>query len=205
MNGVNLQQKPWFSRAVDLFVNLHNEPVTDRCHFVNESITLTKQIQALAIRTFNADERAIQQLAEIAFDVVSGVPNSQKINALVGSDLFRLIVSTREPPKESIDHEYYKNDIVLKQLQGYSKMKQIDLGYIEKDQQVLNWICEANETLQTAEERHEMRVSMSKIPTDYYNQTQQKRIEIGKLVTTKALCKEIQDLLEGKEKLLYDS
>jgi len=204
MSTFNTQQKPWFARTCDLFVNLHTEPSIERAYFLTETITLTQQIQELAIRKFDGDQEKVQKLAEIAFDVVLGVPNDQKIDVLVRSELFRLIVSTTEPSKKIKDHEYYKSDIVMRQLQGYSNMKKVDISYITQDQDALNWICEANETLQTPQERHDMRVSMRKIPIDYYNQTQQKRMEIGKLITSKVICQEVQSLLK-EEQFLFSS
>lgn len=200
MNTTSSQQKPWFACAIDLFAKLHNEDSITCSDFVTETIHLAKQIQRLAIRKFDEDEETIPKLAERIFQELSKLPCHQKINVLVNSQLFKLIVSKREPPKELSDHEYYRDSIVLKQLQGYSKMKQIDLSFIQKDLTIVNWICEANETTQTAEERHEMAVSMKEIPTDYYEQTQQQRMKIGQLITSKETCREVIQLLSNPTK-----
>ncbi len=191
-------QKHWFSNALDLFVRLHEEPTTEKNSFLNETTSLTKQIQELALTKFNLDSEKLQKLTEKAFKAISSVPQEGRISTLVRTKLFELVVSTRGEFLDPKDHEYFQNDIVAKMFQGYSKMNNLDLSYIQNNPEALNWICAVSETMLYPQERHDMRITMSQIPVDYYNKTQMKRMEIGKLITTRALCELVQAILSAE-------
>lgn len=195
---MSVQAKYWFANVVDLFEGIRNKEISQN-DFVAQASTLTGQIQASAIVRFEIEQAKLEKLSNKAFTAVIGIENcNERVAALVSTKLFKLIISTRQESIKQKNHAYYLSEIVGNMMvRGIAHKMNKDLSYIQNDSNVLEWVCACSETQQAAEDRREMHKTMRHIPKDEYYATQAKRVEIGALVKTRALCEEIMKGLQG--------
>jgi hypothetical protein len=175
---------------------LSDDNVPEKKEFIYEVKALIKQINSLAIRKFEVEDDILEAWAEMDYKDVSKC--ACKVDALVNGRMFKYMVVTKERSLSLEDHYYYKTDVAFKMVQGIEKRLKMNLDYLAYNAQVLNWICKACETMQTAHERQEMRKSMKLIPKDFYNKTQLVRIDIGSKITTRICCENVATLLDGR-------
>lgn len=195
MTNASSLQPIWFNSAVNLFMEMHENSDNNENYFIEEITNLTTQIQKLALERFDINEQNIKRHAAATWERLSKFPNHQKINELVNSPLFKLVVSTKKTSSKKIDPQWNKKEVISRQLEDYATLYKVNVSYIKNNKAAVKWLCEASETVQTSFERHEMAFTLSQIPVAYYEKTLVQRIYLEREITNKELCNQVLNLL----------
>lgn len=191
--------KSWINLAVDLFQYVATANEIFQGKFEKQVKDLAKAVSDIAYVGLNIKEKNLGKLAHDAYGKVLSAQHVNPLSKLVSTQLFRLLIATRLDSLNPSDDEYYLVDVVPKLLRELEKRTHKDFKCISDSHEAMQWLSFVTQTNQSPKERSKLRMTMKLIPTDFYDSTLQKRMEIGQTIETATICRQVSRLMKQKK------
>jgi len=182
----------WSNSALDLLVAFHNKEVPSLEVYTKKVVDLAERIMAISNLTISTTD--LEKI--VKFDYIFLLQEENKIEGLIKSNIFYALTQASNRFIEAADKKFYEESIIPKLIKAMSVVKG-PLNFILENKKCIKWFVKVNQCITTSQEMHDMRISMEKIPEEFYNNTQPLRMQIGQAIKTRSVCENVIKLLNG--------